>query len=59
MRQRDTRPNSHKEEQEGTNAEKRDREGPKGNNALSKQECQDTSRPSIVDTTPPHTIVEM
>ena len=38
LRQRDARPNSHKEEQEGTSAERRDREGPKGSNAPSKQE---------------------
>ena len=38
LRQRDARSNSHKEEQEGTSAERRDHEGPNGSNAPSKQE---------------------
>ena len=36
LRQRDARPNSHGEEQEGTSAERRNREGPEGSNAPSK-----------------------
>ena len=36
LRQRDARPNSHREEQEGTSAEGRDQEGPEGSNALSR-----------------------
>ena len=57
--QRDVRPNSHREEQEGTSAEKRDWEGLEGNNALSKQEQQDTSYPSIVKTAPPHVVAKI
>ena len=33
---RDAGPNGHKEEQEGTNTERRDWEGPEGSNALSR-----------------------
>ena len=36
LRQRDARPNSHGEEQEGTSAERRNREGPEGSSAPSK-----------------------
>ena len=36
--QRDARPNSHGEEQEGISAERRDQEGSEGNIASSKQE---------------------
>jgi len=38
LRQGDDVPNSHGEEQEGTNIERRDREGLEGRNALSRQE---------------------
>lgn len=43
LRQRDARPNSHEEEQEGISVERRDREGVEGNNASSSQERQNTS----------------
>ena len=56
LRQRDVGPNNHGEEQEGTSVERRDREEPEGSNALSRQ---DTSRPSITDTAPPHMVAEM
>ena len=59
LRQRDVGPNNHGEEQEGTSVERRDREEPEGSNAPSRQEWQDTSRPSITDTTPPHMVAEM
>ena len=36
--QRNVRPINHREEQEGTGAERRDREGPKSSNAPSRQE---------------------
>ena len=52
-------PNNHGEEQKGTSAERRDQEGLEGNNAPSRQEHQDTSRPSVADTTPPYMVVEM
>ena len=55
----DFRPNNHEEEQEGINAERKDQEGLKGSNALSKQKRQNTSYPSVTDTTPPHIVVEM
>ena len=57
--QRDAGPNSHGEEKSGTNAKRRDREGLEGSNASSKQDQQDTSRPSVVETAPPHIVVEM
>ena len=38
LHQRDVGPNSHREEQDGINAERRDREGPEGSNARSRQE---------------------
>ena len=59
LRQRDTRPNSHEEEQEGDNAERRNCERPKGSNAPSRQERQDTSRPSITEIASPHIVAEM
>ena len=54
LRQWDAEPNSHGEEQEGISIEKRDREGPEGSNAPSRQEQQDTNRPSIAETAPLH-----
>ena len=59
MCQKDAGPNSHEEEKKGTSAKRRDQEGPKGSNALSRQEQQDTSYPSVVETTPPHIVAEM
>ena len=59
LRQRDAGPNSHGEKQEGISTERRDREGPEGSNAPSGQKQQDTSRPSITNTAPPHMVVEM
>ena len=38
LRQKNTGLNTQEEDQEGTSAEKRDQEGPKGSNALSKPE---------------------
>ena len=57
--QRDAEPNSHREEQEDTSAKRRDQEGLEGNNALSRQERQDTSRPSVAETTLPHMVAKM
>ena len=59
LRQRDARPNSHKEEQKGTSVKMRDQEGPEGNNAPRRPEGQDSNRPSVVKTAPPHIIAEM
>ena len=58
LHQRDAGPNSH-EEQEGTSAERRDREGPEGSNASSRQKRQETSCPSITDMAPPHMAAEL
>ena len=59
LRQRDVGPNNHEEEQEGTNVEMRDQEGPEGSNASSIQKRQDTNHPSVVETTPQHMVAEM
>ena len=56
LRQRDVGPNNHGKEQEGTRVERRDREG---RNAPSRQERQDTSCPSVADTTPSHMVAEI
>ena len=53
LRQKNAALNTQEEDQEGTNAERRNQEGPEGSNAPSRQEQQDTSRPSSTDTTPP------
>ena len=58
MRQRDVGPNNHEEEQEGTNVERKDREGLEGSNAL-RRRVTNTSRPSIADTAPLHMVAEM
>ena len=47
------------EDQEGTGVEKRNQEGSKGSNALSKPERQETSRPFVIDMVPPHIVAEM
>ena len=59
LRQKNARHGTQEEDQEGTNAKQRDREGPKGSNAPSRQERQDMSRPSVADTAPPHIVAEM
>jgi len=59
LRERDARPNSHGEEQEGTSVERKDREGLESSNAPSRQERQDTNRPSTAQTAPPHIVAEM
>ena len=47
------------EDQEGTGVERRDREGPEGNNAPSRPERPNMSRPSITNTAPPYIVAEM
>ena len=59
LRQRDAGPNNHEEEQEGTSAKRRDREGSEGSHAPSRQERQDTSCPFVTDTMPPHMVAKM
>ena len=44
---------------EDSSVERRDREGPKGNNAPSRLEQQNVSIPSLVDTTPPPVFAEI
>ena len=56
---RKTGHNIPKEDQEGTNAERRDREGPKGSNAPSRLEQQNVSLPSLMDATPPPVVAEI
>ena len=51
--------NIQEEDQEGTSAERRNQKGPEGSNAQSRPEQQETSRPSIIDTVPPHIVAEM
>ena len=51
--------NTQEEDQEGTSAERRNQEGPKGSNAPSRPKRQDTSWSSITDTVPPHIVIEM
>ena len=59
LRQKNAVMGTQEEDQEGTSAERRDREGPEGSNAPSKPERPDMSCPSITDTTPPYIIAEM
>ena len=56
---RKTGHNIPKEDQEGTNAERRDREGPKGSNAPSILERQNVSLPSLMDATPPPVVADI
>ena len=48
-----------KEDQEGTSVERRNQEEPEGSNVSSRPERQDTSRPFVTDTVPPHIVAEM
>ena len=54
LRQKNAGHGTQQEDQEGTNAERRDQEGPEGSNAPSRPEQQDMNRPSITDMAPPH-----
>ena len=59
LRQKNAGHGTQQEDQEGTNAERRNQEGPEGSNAPSRPERQDINRPSVTDMAPPHIIVEM
>ena len=59
LRQRNIGHNTQEEDQEGTSANKRYQEWPKGSNAPSRPERPDVSRPSIADMAPPHIVAEM
>ena len=47
------------EDQEGTSAERRDQEEPKGSNAPSRPERQHVSLPSLTDMTLPYVVAEI
>ena len=59
LRQKNAALNTQEEDQEGTNAERRNQEGPEGSNASSRQERLDASYPSATNTVPPHIVAEM
>ena len=59
LRQKNAMMDTQKEDQEGTSAERRNKKGPKGSNALSRPKRLDTSRPSVTDTVSPHIVAEM
>ena len=59
LRQKNAGLNTLEEYQEGTSAERKDQEEPKGSNIPSKPKRQDTCRPSITNTTPLHIVAEM
>ena len=61
--QRNAGLNNQGEKQEGSSpqntAKRQDREGPEGNNALSREERQDTWCPPIADIAPPYMVMKM
>ena len=59
LRQKNAVMGTQEEDQEGTSAERRDREGSEGTNAPSKPERPDMNCPSITDMTPPYIVAEM
>ena len=59
LRQKNMGHGTQQKDQEGTNAERRDQEGPEGNNDPSRPERQDMSHPSVTDMASPHIIAEM
>ena len=59
LRQKNAGLNTQEEDQKGTSTERKDQEGPKGSNALSRPEQQDTSRPFVTYTAPSHIVIEI
>ena len=59
LQQKNVMMGAQEEDQEGTNADRRNQEGPEGSNAPSRSSRQDMSCPSITDTAPPHIVKEM
>ena len=59
LRQKNAAPNNQGADQEGTNADRRNQEGPQASNAPSKPEQENVSLPSLADTAPPPIIAEM
>ena len=47
------------EDQEGTSADRRNQDGPKGSNALNRPDRQDMSHPFVTNMAPPHIVEEM
>ena len=59
LRQKNAAMGTQREDQEGTSAERRDQEGPKGSNAPSRPKRQNMSCPSVTDMAQPHIVAEM
>ena len=59
LRQKNVGLNTQEEDQKGTNAERRDQEGPEGSNAPSRKEQQDTSHPFTTDIAPLYMVMKM
>ena len=59
LHQKNAMLNTQEEDHEGTSAKRRNQEGPEGSNARSRQERQDTSRPSATNMAPSHIVTEM
>ena len=59
LRQKSIAPDNQGADQEGTNADRRNQEGPQASNAPSKPERQNVSLPSLTDTAPSPIIAEM
>ena len=59
LKQKNAASNNQGADQEGTNADRRNQEGPQASNAPSKPERQNISIPSLAETTPPLVIAEM
>ena len=59
LRQKNATIDTQEEDQEGTSAERRDWEGPKGSNAPSRPEWPNMSRSSVTNTAPPYIVTEM
>ena len=59
LRQKNAAPDNQGADQEGTSADRRNREGPQASNAPSRPERQNISLPSLVDTALPPIIAEV
>ena len=59
LNQKNAASNNQGADQEGTSAERRNREGPQASNGQSRPERQNVSLPSLADTAPPPIIAEM
>ena len=59
LRQKNAAPDNQGADQEGTNADRKNQEGPQASNTPSRLERQNVSLPSLADTAPPPIIAEM